>query len=385
MVSLWTYPWTFVQEGVDESFARLTDLDVDSINLAAHYHSVRSLQPRVPENLFESQSGGAYFSVDPEQYGQITPIENDVAGLDDPLEALCETAAEFGIETNAWMVCNHNSMLGETYPDYTIVDAFGTNHFHSLCPSFDAVQAYYSRVVRDLASRGVSEIQLEKLGYPSVFHGHDMRFGHDKRQVFTSDTEEWLLSQCFCSACCEKARESGVDIDAARSTVRTILRRSADDPHSNPLPLSRLVQKHPVLDSLFEIRREVIAGLLESLVESSGSAIINVYLMDGFGPEPGDGWVAGVRLRDIESTANRVTAMCYESDTSSIRNRLKTFRRSLSLPVDAGVSLDPEYVDSSRKFTQTVDAIRDESDGRVFVYNYSLLSDTQLQWLDSLP
>lgn len=384
MVSLWAYPWTFVREGVDDSFERLADLGVESINLAAHYHSVRSLQPRVSDHLFESYSGGAYFAVDDDRYDQIVPIENDAAGLDDPIEDLGEAAAEFDIETNAWTVINHNSMLGETYPNYAIVDAFGSTHTHSLCPSSDAVQSYYSTVVEDLVSRGVSEIQLEKLGYPSVFHGHDMRFGHDKRQVFTSQTEEWLLSQCFCGACREKARDAGVDVDAARSVVRTILSRSVDEPHSDPPPLSCLVRKHPVLASLFEFRRTVVAGLLESLAEGADDTPINVYLMDGFGADPGDGWVAGTQLRDIETLADRATVLCYESDTRVIQDRLETVRRSLSLPIDAGVSLDPDYIDSSAALSRSVDTIRSEIDGRVFVYNYSLMSESQLQWLDSL-
>jgi hypothetical protein len=165
------------------------------------------------------------------------------------------------------------------------------------------------------------------MGFPSVFHGHDTMFGHAKRQVLTSPTEEWLLSQCFCTVCRERA--TGVDVDRARDRVQSLLEGSFSSPHTDPPALPALVSEYDALDALVSFRADVVSSLLERLSAAAGNVALDGYLMGGFGVDPGEQWPAGVRLDDLDTHLDRVTAICYESDPGAVRTRLEEWTRQL--------------------------------------------------------
>ncbi|MFB6135855.1 MAG: hypothetical protein ABEJ04_03770 [Halobacteriaceae archaeon] len=383
MTTLWTYPWSLYAEGVDEALADLATRGVDAVAPAAHYHSVESMQPRTPDRLFDRRAGGCYFDPDPERFAEtpVDPVPNAVEGVDDPLAGVVDAAADHGLAVHGWTVLFHNSRLGAANPEYQTRDAFGNAHEHSFCPSHEAVRAYFEAVVGSLADYGLSEIELESVGYPSAFHPHDTTFGHHKRQVLTTPTEEWLFSQCFCEACRSRAAERDVNVDRARSIVRRLLRESFEDPHSDPPALAALLREYPTLDDLFDVRAEVVGDLLERLAAAAGDADLDCYLMDGFGVDPGDGWPAGVRLDDVERHCDRATALCYVSDPDVARDRVRTLERSVDVPVDAGVTLDPDVVQREAEFRALFEAVRAEATGDVNVYHHSLATEAQLDWV----
>lgn len=386
MPTIWTYPWTLMTEGVDEACERLASLGFDSINVASHYHSVRGMQPRFPDAMFEHQSGGCWFEPDSDAFGD-TPIEppvNRLEGSDDPLADIVNQAGDCGFDVNAWTVLMHNSRLGGKNPDYRVETAYGDAHDNSLCPSWLAVREYYASVVRSVVDRGVDEVQFEALGYQSVFHGHGIDFGHDKRMVLTSDTEITLASQCFCDGCRSAAVDYAVDIDAARDLVRELLAASFETPHTDPPALGALVATHPTLADLFEFRAAVVSRLLERLREAAGSVPINYYAMNGFVDSPNtSAWSAGVRFADLESHVDRATAICYVSDPAEARSRVRTLDRNLDVPIDAGITLNPSILDSREQLVALVNALRDVVDGKIHVYHDSFLTEAQLGWLDA--
>lgn len=383
MPALWTYPWTLATEGPETAFERIADLGVDEINLATHYHSVRSLQPRLPDHLFVDYPGGCYFDPDPQRFAgtPIDPLPNHVTGLDDPVAELLETATDHGIDTNAWVVLFHNSRLGAEHPGYRAESAFGDPQDHSLCPSHEAVRDYFAAVVSAAVARGVAEIQLEKLGYPTVFHGHGAAFGHDKRQILTAHTEELLLSQCFCDGCRVAAQDHSVELTTARATIQRLIRESFAAPHRTLPSLDSLVQEYPELRALFEFRSAVINDLCADLNRAAAGTPLNYYIMDAGSLDPGAGWPAGVRLTDVTEHVDRVTALCYVGDPAVARERVTRTRRLVDCRVDAGVTLDPELVASRAELLALVDSIRSATDGRISIYHDSLLTDVQLGWI----
>jgi len=378
MTAIWTYPWTLHEEGIDQSLADLADRGIESITLPSHYHSVQTMQPRTPDKLFQQFSGGCYFDPEPDRFEDVSidPPVNRIEGLSDPFGTIAEAAREHDLGVNAWIVCLHNSRLGAENPTYRLQSAFGDAHDHSLCPSHQEVQEYFAAVVAETVTRGVQEIQLESIGFPTVFHSHGANFGHPKRQVLTTDTETWLLSQCFCDACARKAEVHGIDLDRARETVTDILQHSFDAPHSDPVSLAALTHEFPVLDDLFEFRATVVGELVDRLIEAAGQAAVSTYV-----GEPGDNWPSGIRLRELDRQLDRILSICYVSNPEVARDRIRTLRRTVSVPIDAGVDLDPDRISQSGQLQTLVDAIADEIDGKLSYYHHGLVTDTQLDWI----
>ena len=385
MPALWTYPWTLAAEGLDRACEGLAARGIDALNVASHYHSVRTMQPRTPDVLFAEQPGGCYFVPDQNRFADtpIDPLPNAVPGMNDPLADVVEAAEIHGLDVNAWTVCLHNSRLGAANPDYRIESAFGDAHDHALCPSHSAVREYYAAVVTEISDRGVEEIQLESVGYQSAFHEHGTRFGHDKRQVLTTAAEEILLSQCFCDGCRAAARDHSVD-SGRRTRPRSgnpasVVRRATRRPTDARTHWSR---EDATLRALFDFRASVVTAFVERLAAAT-PVPLNYYAMEAHtGVEPGSGWPAGVRLADLADHVDRMTAICYESDPIVARERVRTFRRTVDLPLDAGVTLDPAFVERESDLVALVDAIRDDVDD-VFVYHHGLTTEAQLDWVAS--
>lgn len=386
MPTIWTYPWTLKSEGVDAACERLSAMGFDGLNLASHYHSVRGLQPRLPDAMFERQAGGCWFDPTPEEFAgtPIDPPVNRIAGSDDPLAEIVDTASDHGLDVNAWTVLMHNSRLGSGNPAYRVQTAHGDAHDNILCPSHPAVREYYASVVRSIVDRGVAEVQLEGLGYQSVFHGHGSNFGHDKRMVLTSETEDALASQCFCDGCREAATDHPVDLDAARERVRELLAESFAAPHTDPPVLGALVAEDPILAELFDFRATVVTQFLKRLREAAGDVPINYFAGNGFvGSQNESAWSAGVRFPDIEPLIDRATAICYVGAPEAAVSQARTLARNLDVPTDAGITLDPSIIDSEEQLRSIVDALRDTVPGQIAIYHHSFLTEAQLGWLET--
>jgi hypothetical protein len=381
MAVTWAYPWSFLGDRATASVSDLPARGFDAVNVASHYHSIRTLDPRRSGGLFESYPGGCHFDPNPDHFADtpISPPVNEVAGTGDPLGELVGRANDAGVAVNGWFVCNHNSRLGAQNPEYRVESAFGTPHDHALCPSYAAVRKYLAGVARSLAAYDLGEIQLESLGFPNAFHCHGEEFGHSKNYAVTETEEELLVSQCFCEGCYTAASDHRVDLDRAKAVVREETAGLLGDP-AETVDLAALREEYPVLDDLFDFRAEVIERLARRLAAASGDTPLNYYVADGLGRGPGDGWPVGIDLERLEPHLDRVTALCYVGDAETARSRVEGVRETVSLPVDAGVSLDPDLVEDEDQFRAVVGAVRDRAE-KLHVYNYSLLGDEQLDWL----
>lgn len=378
MPAVWTYPWSLFAEGIDAACARLAECGVDALSVASHYHSIRTLQPRLDTPQFVSYPGGCYFQPDRTAFDSIVPPINDIEGSEDPLADIAETAADYGLTVSAWCVCFHNTRLGDENPEYRTQSAFGQHHDHSFCPSHPEVQTYLAEVINSLAEYSIDAINLESLGFQSVFHSHGVEFGHDKNQAVRGQTAEMLFSQCFCSACQRRARDHSVDFDHAASVVRDLCQKTTS--RSTQGTLADLVENRPVLRDLFDFRAAVIEDVVAALAAVSDDVALDYSVSDGFGREPDNGWPAGVDIERLEPHLDRLTALCYVDDPEQAGKRVRAFRDRFDLPVSASVSLDPTLVDTRETWDETVAQIRETSTD-VVVYNHGLLTDEQMGWL----
>lgn len=386
MAAVWTYPWSMEAEGLEKTCEEISDLGIDEITVPSHYHSVRSLQPRFPNALFQQFHGGCYFSPDSIRFDgcPISPPTVAVEGFEDPLAEVTKVAHDYGLSVNAWTVCLHNSRLGATNPDYRIESAFGDSHDHSLCPSHSAVRDYFARVVEAAVTRSVDEVQLESIGVPSAFHGHGLTFGHDKRQVLTEPAETVLLSQCFCDGCRRAAEPHPIEFDRAKERVQSLLEAALADPTTETPSLGTLVDEDSELRALFDFRGSVVESLIEEIADAAGTTPLNYYVAESpSGADPNGVWPAGVRPARLDAFLDRVTAMCYVSNPNVARDRVQSLQRLVDCPVDAGLSLDPSIVETATELSALVDSLADIVDGRLLFYHHGLLTDAQLRWIES--
>lgn len=378
MTNVWSYPWRLLAPD-GRSVADLRDRGIEGVAVASHYHSIRSLAPTAAAPQFDTFPGGCFF--DPGEYTTETAIDpqvNAVRGHESPLEELLAAPAADDLAITGWLVCLHNTRLGSSFPSFRIESAFGQPHDHGLCPSNPEVRAYLGAIAEALASLGIDAIGLEAIGFPSAFHGHGDQFGHEKTQVVASPREEALFSQCFCDACRAAA---DFDIDTAQSVVQERCRTMLETPGDTVPSLSTVVENHPVLEELFTFRARVVESLVRRIDQASGDVPLSYYAAAGLGRDPDDGWPAGVDLDRLAPYLDRVTALCYTGDPAVARGRVRAFNEEAAMPVDAGLSLDPAFVGSREEWVALRDAVHAELQGELRVYNESLLSEEQFDWV----
>jgi hypothetical protein len=379
MTATWTYPWSHLGDRATTPFEDLAASGIDAANVASHYHSIRTFDPGGP--YFDSFPGGCYFEPDPDHFANvpISPPVNEVSGHWDALGEVVPKASAAGIDVNAWLVCMHNSRLGAENPEYRIQSAFGAAHDHAFCPSNSAVRSYFAGIVRSLSEYDIAEIQLESIGFQGAFHGHGEAFGHDKNQAVAGEAEEILLSQCFCSACRDAAEGHPVAFDRARTVVQRRCRDLLADPAERVTSLSDLCREYPVLADLFDFRAAVVEAFVRELAEAS-DVPLNYFVADGLGHEPDDGWPAGVVPSRLEPYLDRVTAMCYVDDPAVARRRTEGLGEAVDLPVDAGLTLDPDVIDSRETWREVVESVENRCE-QVHVYNGTLMTAGHRNWL----
>lgn len=391
MTAVWAYPWTFNRDTIDTELESLSDAGVDSITIAGHYHSIQTLVPRtageaLKNGVFESYPGGCHFDPDSRYFDDTDinpPIIRSETNGQDSFGRITSAAADHHLNINAWTVCLHNSRLGAENPQYRVESAFGDARDHALCPSHPEVRTYYERIVRSLRDYNIARIDLESIGFPTAFHGHGHQFGHLKNHVVTSDSGRWLLSQCFCDGCRAAATDYEVEFDAAQTLVREMAHDALRGTTSELPPLDELINSHKEIQSLLSFRAGIVEQFISQVVAASGPVPLNYYLADGLGYLPKDVEWAGVKLDQLAEYLDSVTALCYTASPETARKRVQAARSAFGGHVHAGVTLDPEVIENEDTFSDVVTASRNTATGQLNIYNYSLLGDEQVDWLEN--
>jgi hypothetical protein len=146
--ALYTYLWDHADEGLDTVLERVRPTGVNTITLAASYHAGKFLRPHGRSGkVYFPQDGTVYFKARPERYGHIKPLVNPLVDEFDAFERLAREAPDLG--RVAWVVCCHNTPLGQQYPEFTSRNAFGDAYVYSLCPAHPAVRDYVANLLAD--------------------------------------------------------------------------------------------------------------------------------------------------------------------------------------------------------------------------------------------
>src|SRR5262249_13436701 len=149
--------------------ARLTEIGVDEVLLAATYHSVRALTPRHPRHRIVTAShAAAYYRLDKERWSgrQIRPQAATWMDRDDAFDQSVEILRAAGLRVSAWSVLVHGTSLVAQAPDAAVRNVYGDRYPWAPCAADPRVTSYVVGIAEDLAClAGISSIEIESAGW----------------------------------------------------------------------------------------------------------------------------------------------------------------------------------------------------------------------------
>ncbi|MEE1770455.1 hypothetical protein PUR34_20530 [Streptomyces sp. JV185] len=222
--SAFLYPWDVV--GDPDAAARVADLGVQQVTLAAAYHSTRALTPRHPgRRIVTAEHAAVLYPPDAARWAgrPLRPYEQSWVASDDPFAEAAGALTAAGLEVHTWVVLAHNSRLGAEHPDTSVVNAYGDRYPWAPCIAQPAVREYLVALAAEAAVRsGARGTELESCGWYGFAHLH----AHDKiAGVGLGDAAQYLMSLCFCPDCRTGYAGHGLDADGLAAAVRTALER----------------------------------------------------------------------------------------------------------------------------------------------------------------
>jgi hypothetical protein len=371
---LYTYAWDLEAEGFDRAAGRIAEAGFTAVNLATSYHAGKFILPHNPKRkLYVAQDGSLYFQPDLTSYGRIQPRVNSLVSADDsPVTRLQEVARTHGLEYVAWVVCLHNSWIGEQYPDVTAQTAFGDSLFHSLSPAHPDVREYMVAMIGDLVSRHeVSAIELESPGYMGFHHDHH----HIMYGVVVDPVQSELLGVSFNSAEVTGATEAGIDVEGLRRRIAGLVDACWNEGKAVEVDGAPSVEAKAVLDDpeLAAYRAwqhdqvvSLSAEIQQMIKERSGVTEIRHFAAMAAGE-------GGVIDAPLMATGDAVLAG-YAATPEDVAPRMAALE-SLDTPTWGMIrAIQPEVTDPAQ-IEPLVSAWRDAGVTGVDVYNYGLMPE----------
>lgn len=373
--TVWAYPWDIRDEGPNRVNDRLQAMGINEVALATNYHSVQTFAPHNPERKTHFAHASSYFRPD-DRYGKLEPTPYE--GMDGNWVA--DVASGLSDMTLiSWTVGCHNSRIGMAHPEATLESPYGDNLVFGLCPSNPDVQSYLVALVSDLANRGqFDRIELETFDY---FYGTGFGWHHQKIHARLGTLGEFLLGLCFCEHCRTKAADAGVDVKCARETaVATLDDIIANHTPHNLIP-ERWLRANPAVADYINVREDTLVDLYADFASAAGNVPLGYYV--GM-PEAGKEWLAGV---DIDQLAAHVDYYClpaYKSSRSAVLNAYHTVNEiTPDIPLHVGVLPGHPAIKEEAVLVDIVDGLRSAGVPRVSFYNYGLLPEQSLDWIET--
>ncbi|MEU6018339.1 hypothetical protein ABZ826_31240 [Streptomyces sp. NPDC047515] len=220
--SAFLYPWDVV--GDPDAAARVADLGVQQVTLAAAYHSTRALTPRHPgRRIVTAEHAAVLYPPDAARWAgrALRPYEQSWMASDDPYAEAAQALCDAGLQVHTWVVLAHNSRLGAEHPDTSVVNAYGDRYPWAPCIAQPAVRAYLVGLAAEAAVRGGAYgTELESCGWYGFAHLH----AHDKiAGVGLGDAAQYLMSLCFCPDCRTGYAGHGLEAAELAASVRRAL------------------------------------------------------------------------------------------------------------------------------------------------------------------
>lgn len=382
-VSVWAYPWDLHDIGPDRALGRLAEQGVTMVSLATSYHAGRFLQPGNPRRrVYFPEDGTVYYPPDPARWAghTITPLQAAIVGVEgDMLAALIRRRDAGGLGVSCWTVCLHNTRLGQAHPDHCLRTAHGDAQIFGLCPASPAARAYVTGLVAEISHRyHPDRIELESPDYMGFAHG----FHHEKDGLGLLDEDTFLLGLCFCAHCNATARAAGVDFEAARLTVASLL----DAAFARELPQRQFpdfpalgldaFRNYPELLAYLEWRTSPVT-LLIAEAKAACHPDTALLLIDAVGT-----WASGIDLAAVIPHLDGILHCAYFTPPGDIAGLMARTRAAIGpdKTLIAGFQLFQPEVRDAADLAARVAATTGPVDGLNF-YNLGLVPPKRLGWI----
>ncbi len=374
--SMWIYLWDLVDEGYDVVMPRLREHGLTSISLATAYHAGKFLAPHNPlHKVVFLEDGTVMFKPNPSLYGRVSPLVNSLVASGHDLQEARREADRHGLQLRSWVVCCHNTPLGQAHPEMVARTAFGDPLYHNLCPSNSDVRQYLRSLVKDIAARGVDRIELEALQFQGYSHG----FHHEREGIALTPATRFLLGLCFCASCQQRAREANLDLSPLRQFTRTALEACFQDPDANN-------EKYPTVEALpadlvepfLQWRVGVIRSLLEELVSGAG----NVHVRQMMSVDP-----AAWKLTSVDPAASAratggILALGYVKDGKALADPLSGLTSLLpGSDITLGFQVGLPESGGKAEFLDRMRVARERGITSFNFYNYGFIPLKNLAWI----
>ncbi|GGT12921.1 hypothetical protein ACFFV7_25075 [Nonomuraea spiralis] len=310
----YVYPWDVV--GDPTAPTRLAELGVDTIALAAAYHSTRAVTPYHPAHrVLDVPHPAFYLPIRLHTWSRLVPAAPTWTPPDAYLQA--QTALRrAGLKVHAWIVLTHNSYLGTRFPDLVVRNAFGDPYPYALCPAHEDVLEYCETLVTETLTLAEPDgLILEACGPMGFTHQsiHEKTSGAD-----WTPTDTDLLSLCFCRTCTPHYPSE------TAPRIRTILDHPATtSPETDPYPPKADTMDHalgPLTDEVRAIRVRLSAALRHRLLSAARTTAPTTPITLHANPTP---WATGpfAALPDGDPDLDVLVGNCW-GDTTTDAARL---------------------------------------------------------------
>jgi hypothetical protein len=380
--SIYLYAWDLVDDGADRVLEWVSNSGLNTICLAATYHSGWLIKPHSAKHrAFMPEDGVCYFH--PHEpfllpgKSRLSVKVAEMAKAKDCLEEAAKRLDRYGLRLVAWTIGVHNTRLGLACPELTQENAYGDRLPHALCPANEAVCEYLNALCRDIALHyPVWALQLESFSWMGHVHGHH----HERDLVDLTPLEQELMGLCFCNACSKEANNVNVDIMEVKTFVKSILdvafREAPRRPKSHPRSMCELESKSSEFRKFNLWRKEFSYGLISGIKQNAlrGTAC-RLLLQSGFEPALArvvDGFACDAYRKNPEETSS----ICRAGEAAVPEHWNGLFQCLIQL----GMGI-PE---SKLQLQNIITAVRDSGCNGVNFYNYSESPPKMLGWLSEV-
>ena len=380
--SMFCYPWDLLEAGVSQVADDLRARHLTGLTVAAAYHAGKFLRPHGRDGrVYFPEDGVAYFRIRAERYGDIKPAQAALLDDDDILAACCRLGT---MPVTAWLVLNHNSRIGEAYPDVRVENAFGDRYVYSLCPSVPAVRAYASALCADVADAyPVAGLTLETPGFLPYQHGYHHEFALVRHNPWLNA----MLGLCFCSHCRAAAAAEGIDVEALRHRVRQAVDRYLASTVDHPDDMATAywvadIVLDPDMAAFLRWRCRVVQSLVAE-IRAAVRADAFVAVIPSVARPTAGAWYEGSDLAGLAAVADHVDACFYEPGADRIASDVHDVLRRVDRPGAVRGIVRPGYPDlqNAAAVAAAVQTLTAAGVADIAFYNHGHLRPASLDWV----
>ncbi len=379
--ALYTYAWDLADEGLETALGRIRPTGINTITLAASYHAGKFLRPHgASGKVYFPTDGTVYFRARPERYGQIKPLVNPLVAEFDALAELEKRAAD--LDRVAWVVCCHNTPLGQLHPELTSRNAFGDPYPYSLCPAHPAVRDYVVNLCADLADRyDLAGIALETPGWLPYDHG----FHHEFALLPLDRFAKTLLALCFAESTRRAAHAAGIDAERLQAKTRALLERYLEADLAVPDPLATEwwladVVSDPEFAAFLHWRCRVVSDLVAA-VKAALPATTRLAVIPTVQRPPAACWLEGSDFSLLAGAADALEVPAYQPSAAEVFLSAWDVRRRAGDDATLNFILRPSFPDLANGAETVAAALRLKEVGMAGLafYNYGHLRLASLE------